>query len=102
MQILVASAWPGNVRQLRNLIERMVVTHTGELLHDYELPAELQAAKVSLNDSPCTLAEAVEGCERETIAAALAASDFHRDRTAKRLGISVRTLHYKMGRYGLH
>ncbi|MCC7333481.1 MAG: sigma-54-dependent Fis family transcriptional regulator [Pirellulaceae bacterium] len=102
MQVLSAAAWPGNVRQLRNLIERMVVTHTGEVLHDYELPSELRASRAILSDSPCTLAEAVEGCERETISAALAANDFHRDRTAKKLGISVRTLHYKMGRYGLH
>ena len=34
--------------------------------------------------------------------AALAASDFHREHTARRLGISLRTLHYKMNRYGLH
>ncbi|MEZ6080861.1 MAG: hypothetical protein R3C56_35885 [Pirellulaceae bacterium] len=57
----------------------MVVTHTGEVLHDYELPSELRASRAILSDSPCTLAEAVEGCERETISAALAANDFHRE-----------------------
>ncbi|MEQ9066722.1 MAG: helix-turn-helix domain-containing protein, partial [Gimesia chilikensis] len=33
---------------------------------------------------------------------ALAACDYHREKTAKLLGVSVRTLHYKMSRYGLH
>ncbi len=51
---------------------------------------------------PHSLADAVEHCEREAILAALAACDAHRDRTAQRLGISVRTLHYKMERYQLH
>lgn len=102
MQTLVAAAWPGNVRQLRNLVERMVVTHIGDVLHNHELPAELKALQGSPAELSGTLTEAVERCEREVISAALAACDFHRDRTAKRLGISVRTLHYKMSRYELH
>ncbi|KAA5546334.1 hypothetical protein FYK55_04080 [Roseiconus nitratireducens] len=51
---------------------------------------------------PDSLADAVAECERATITAALAQCNHHRERTAKRLGISVRTLHYKMGRYSLH
>ena len=102
MQTLVAAAWPGNVRQLRNLVERMVVTHLGDVLLNHELPAELNASRGSPAEMQGTLAEAVERCEREVISAALTACEFHRDRTAKRLGVSVRTLHYKMSRYGLH
>ncbi|HBN79742.1 MAG TPA: sigma-54-dependent Fis family transcriptional regulator, partial [Planctomycetaceae bacterium] len=49
-----------------------------------------------------TLAEVTEYAEKDAIQAALAASDFHREQTAKALGVSVRTLHYKMSRYGLH
>ncbi len=65
---------------------------------------EVQTWAVSPSNSavPHSLADAVEHCERETILAALAACNAHRDRTAQRLGISVRTLHYKMGRYQLH
>ncbi len=102
MQTLVAAAWPGNVRQLRNLVERMVVTHIGDVLYDHQLPEELKISRNGASELGGTLSEAVENCEREVIAAALAACDYHRDRTAKRLGVSVRTLHYKMGRYGLH
>ncbi|EMI16148.1 two component sigma54 specific Fis family transcriptional regulator [Rhodopirellula maiorica SM1] len=102
MQTLVSSNWPGNVRQLRNMMERIVVTHSGEVIHHDELPAELTRTPSPANKAIVPLAEAVEACERETIAIALNAYDLHRDKTAKALGISVRTLHYKMSRYNLH
>ncbi|GAA4457449.1 sigma-54 dependent transcriptional regulator [Novipirellula rosea] len=102
MHTMVAAHWPGNVRQLRNVMERIVVTHTGHVIHSEELPAELTRKEGTQRTLPRSLAEAVEGCERETIHLALQACDLHRERTAKALGVSVRTLHYKMGRYGLH
>lgn len=102
MVTLVHAHWPGNVRQLRNVMERLVVTHTEDQIQAAGLPAELTRHRRPVQDDERTLAEAVEQCEREAIGAALAASDYHRERTAKKLGVSVRTLHYKMGRYGLH
>jgi len=101
MQTMVAARWPGNVRQLRNVVERLVVTLTGDVLHDNELPPAL-TPRTDSKSPPTMLAQSVEECEREAITVALAACEFHREKTAKRLGISVRTLHYKMGRYGLH
>ena len=103
MQMLSAAHWPGNVRQLRNVMERLLVTLSDNTIHAADLPVELKpraATKSAAQMRP--LADAVEECERETIAAALEACEFHRERTAKQLSISVRTLHYKMGRYGLH
>lgn len=49
-----------------------------------------------------SLVEIAEAAEKVAIAQALSANEFHRERTAKALGISVRTLHYKMNRYNLH
>lgn len=102
MQILMHAPWPGNVRQLRNMIERLVVTLTGDHIQASDLPPELMPRTTSRTAIVRTLAEAVEDCERSAIATALEACDFHREKTAQRLGISIRTLHYKMGRYGLH
>ncbi len=102
MQTLVAAHWPGNVRQLRNVMERLVVTLTGHVIHEKDLPPELTPRAASKSATVRTLAEAVEECERNAVMIALEACEFHRERTAKRLGVSVRTLHYKMGRYGLH
>jgi two-component system NtrC family response regulator len=48
------------------------------------------------------LAAATQLAEREAIQMALVARNFHREQTAKALGISLRTLHYKMNRYGIH
>lgn len=102
MEVLLTARWPGNVRQLRNVVERMVVTCPDETIGREQLPADL-SSKASPTDKPIrSLTEAVEACEREVITAALAACGFHREQTAKRLGVSIRTLHYKMGRYGLH
>ncbi|APZ92578.1 sigma-54-dependent transcriptional regulator [Fuerstiella marisgermanici] len=102
MQILTAAPWPGNVRQLRNMMERLVVTLADEMIHASDLPAELHPHSASKPTLSCSLADAVEQCERDTIVAALEACEFHRERTAKQLGVSIRTLHYKMSRYGLH
>lgn len=104
MRALMAAYWPGNVRQLRNIIERLVVTVRDDIIRKSDLPVEIIA---SSNPTPLTpqqsmqLAEAVEETEKQLIKAALAACDFHREKTAKALGVSVRTLHYKMNRYGL-
>lgn len=99
MRALVAHGWPGNIRQLRNFVERLVVTVAGEIIHADDLPAETR-------ETPCgrerTLSDTVEQAEKEAILATLAACDYHRERTAKMLDISVRTLHYKMNRYGIH
>jgi two-component system NtrC family response regulator len=102
MYALSGANWPGNVRQLRNVIERLVVTVTGDVITVADLPTDLFAGPTSKSASTQTLAELTEAAEKEGIRAALAACDFHREQTAKALGISVRTLHYKMNRYGLH
>jgi two-component system NtrC family response regulator len=98
MRILCEHPWPGNVRQLRNLMERLVVTVENPTIHTEDLPREFLAAP---RREVTTLEEAVEEAERQAILAALADCQQHRERTAQRLGISVRTLHYKMNRYGL-
>ncbi len=102
LHVLTAASWPGNVRQLRNVIERLVVTVTFGQIKASDLPCELQPASGSGTPSIRTLADAAELAEKDAILAALAVADNHRERTAELLGISVRTLHYKMNRYGLH
>ncbi|MBB3210082.1 two-component system NtrC family response regulator [Rhodopirellula rubra] len=102
MKTMTSAPWPGNVRQLRNVIERMVITSAGDVIQENELPSELSKPTGPGHTVVSTLAEAVEACERQTIAAALESCGMHREKTAKTLGVSVRTLHYKMGRFGLH
>ena len=102
MRIFVTARWPGNVRQLRNVIERLVVTLPADLIEAPDLPVELSPTPASDSAHVKTLTEVTEDAEKEAITTALAACDYHREKTAKLLGVSVRTLHYKMSRYGLH
>ncbi|OYP30422.1 sigma-54-dependent transcriptional regulator [Rhodopirellula sp. MGV] len=102
MKTLCASNWPGNVRQLRNVVERLVVTIPGNEITENDLPLELKRTAESKSSGAQTLAEVTEAAEREAIQEALLLNDFHREHTAKTLGVSIRTLHYKMNRYGLH
>lgn len=102
MGILSGAHWPGNVRQLRNVMERLVVTTVGEVIREGDLPKDISPSTKGAARKLMTLAEATEQAERQAIEAALLAGDFHREQTAKQLGISVRSLHYKMSRYGLH
>jgi DNA-binding NtrC family response regulator len=99
MRTLVDHSWPGNVRQLRNVVERLVVTVDHDVIHADKLPREIQTSPQRPGSS---LAAAVEEAEKEAILSALAECDYHRERTARLLDVSVRTLHYKMNRYGLH
>jgi two-component system NtrC family response regulator len=115
MRALCNYSWPGNVRQLKNCMERLVVTVEGPTIHLEDLPAEMQAPRQrpafdtwpgNLNSdqpqaSAMTLDAAVAEVEKSTILAALEQCNHHRERTAQLLGISVRTLHYKMNRYNL-
>ena len=84
------------------MIERLVVTLPGEIIHATDLPVELNPELSSSSVPVKTLVEATEVAEKAAITAALASCDYHREKTAKLLGVSVRTLHYKMSRYGLH
>jgi two-component system response regulator AtoC len=98
MAILCDYSWPGNVRQLRNCMERLVVTVEDRTIHAEDLPVEM---RMPANAAVMNLERAVEQAEKTAILAALAHCNQHRERTAKLLEISVRTLHYKMNRYGL-
>jgi two-component system NtrC family response regulator len=98
MRVLCDYPWPGNVRQLRNCLERLVVTVEGTVIHVEDLPAEMRTAPVP---GLTTLDEAVRAAERTAILAALSECNQHRERAARLLDISVRTLHYKMNRLGL-
>jgi DNA-binding NtrC family response regulator len=102
MQQLSMAPWPGNVRQLRNLVERVVVTISDTVIEADQLPKDLSPRSERANLLPQSLAEAAEAAEKLAIQNALLISDCHRETTARTLGISVRTLHYKMSRYGLH
>jgi DNA-binding NtrC family response regulator len=103
IQRLRAYRWPGNVRQLENVLERLLVLASSDLITEEDLPAELQQSTVS---SPLwfDLPEegiSLESIERELIAGALERCGGNQTHAAKYLDISRRTLIYRMEKHGL-
>ena len=103
MQHLSAYEWPGNVRELQNVLERAVLLAPGQEIGAGDLRDLLGAAAAAAPgpEGDPTLAAAVAAAEREAIAAALAATGGNKTRAAERLGVSVRTLWYKLQHLGL-
>jgi two-component system response regulator HydG len=104
---LFAFDWPGNVRQLRNAIESMVVIDTDETLDVDDLPMELEATSGSdLDPSPGNealplIGQPLSEIERWAIEQTLQLTGGNREETARILGIGARTLYRKIKEYGL-
>ena len=92
--------YPGNVRELENLIERAVVLTRDEVIGAGDLPLSLTEGEKETGDG-ASLTAAVEGLERRLIRDALARADGVQTRAAELLGISERVLRYKLKKYGL-
>src|SRR5712671_1948598 len=105
LQWLGEQLWPGNVRSLEHAIERAAVLSDKEILEPGDFRKEPLTAPRSPGEERGTgggtLRDAVEAAEREAIAAVLGAAGGNRREAAKRLGVSLRTLFYKMDRYGI-
>jgi DNA-binding NtrC family response regulator len=93
LEALEGYAWPGNVRELQNVLERAVILSTGRI--DVEELALERAERRS--GEPGLL----RSLEREAIVRVLAEVDGNRRAAAERLGISLRTLQYRIKEYGL-
>lgn len=101
MRLLRLYGWPGNIRQLRNLMERLVVTVKDPMIQPEHLPEEIQASKEDARTMVVTLGTSLDQLEREIIQRTLIEITNHREKAAKLLGISPRTLQYKIKEYGI-
>ncbi|MFO0713850.1 MAG: sigma-54 dependent transcriptional regulator [Sandaracinus sp.] len=95
---ILAHAWPGNVRELENAIERAVVMCRGERIEPDDLPGDLGGGEPTLGIRipGSTMAE----IEKHAILQTLEACGGSTKRTAEVLGISVRTIQYRLAQYG--
>ena len=94
MEILLHYTWPGNIRELKNVLNKAVVFAEGLELTPADLPANLQGASVS---EP---GYSLERLEEQTILRALEQTGGHQQKAADILGISRRTLIRKLKQYG--
>jgi len=90
--------WPGNVRELRNAMERAALLSRGELILPEHLPSRVRAAAELPPLPEAGEAKRLEEIEHQAILQALRTHEFNRTETAKALGISRRSLIYKLQR----
>jgi DNA-binding NtrC family response regulator len=101
LKILSSYWWPGNIRELQNLIERLVAVSDKEWIIEEDLPLEYHFAR--LDSAPpkpgeTLFQEACDTFERNFILRALEKSDWNVTATAKYLGLPLSTLKFKMQR----
>lgn len=108
LHCLLTHSWPGNVRELRNAIERAVMTCTSDMISTAHLPefAQKMSSQEAINEDreavQLTLGSTIEDAERQLILRTLKHHHNNKTRAAEILGVSLKTLHNKLHRYGMH
>jgi len=101
MEICQRFPWPGNVRQLRNAVERLVITLRGATIEVADLPDFLRGHDQSSTTFTVRPGMPLVELEKLLIRQTLTHVTSNREEAAKVLGISRRTLQYKLKQYGL-
>jgi PAS domain S-box-containing protein len=101
MDALLSYDWPGNIRELQNVLERSLILTSG---HELRLAESLGKAELSLRGAGGRLKQDLKGVERTRILEALQASSWRikgKDNAASRLGLKPSTLRSRMNRLGI-
>ncbi len=101
MESLIHYGWPGNIRELRNTIERMVLLTRSDVIEPGDLPEQVVESESRQTEIILRLDQSLEGIEKKVIRSVLSQITRNRTQAARILGISLRSLHYKIKRYGL-
>ncbi|VGO22879.1 sigma-54-dependent transcriptional regulator [Pontiella sulfatireligans] len=100
-EMLSAYKWPGNIRELRNLVERMVVLARGSVLDVKDIPVQVREQASGGGEVNINADLTVDEMEKRMVIQALEKTGGNRTKAAERLGISRRTLHRKLNQYGI-
>ena len=105
LELLVSYDWPGNIRELENVIERAMILSKGPQITPIDFPDFLRKQKINntgLNKGAVSsLKDALCAPEKELIVKTLEAASGNRNEAAKLLGINRTTLYKKMHKFGL-
>ena len=98
---LLTYDWPGNVREMRNAMERAAILSTGDLVLPADLPPALQEVKPQARRGGGVLVGDMKAIQRQAIMEALEKTGGNKSHAAELLGISRRNLIYKLRAYGM-
>jgi two-component system response regulator HydG len=101
LRLLSRQPWKGNIRELRNTIERMVILSPGPILEEEDVPPDYRAVEGEPSGMGTLVGHSLDEVEREHIRQTLEATGHNRKEAAERLKIGERTLYRKIERYGL-
>jgi len=104
LQVCLQYPWPGNIRELENVIERAVILSPGEFIVPESLPANIRESNPTTSTEAVkhlTLEELMAQAEKQVILETLEAFSWNRQLSARTLGISRTTLFNKMRRFQL-
>ena len=107
MDLLIQHDWPGNVRELMNAVERAVVLSRSDYLAEKDFPVigsrKIDNVEAASNTANINISgdQPLEEVEKATILRTLEAADGNKSETARRLGITRKTLHKKLKAYGV-
>jgi DNA-binding NtrC family response regulator len=100
--ILMRHDWPGNIRQMMNVVQSMVVIAEGDKIEPRHLPAEVRdAGGGEVSQLSDTGGMSLDQIEKKAIRDALRVTAGNREQAAQMLGIGERTLYRKLKEYGL-
>ncbi|MGB7925783.1 MAG: sigma-54 dependent transcriptional regulator [Pyrinomonadaceae bacterium] len=103
-RLMMDYSWPGNVRQLESAIERAILLCEGDLITVEDLPLEVrQEARPAAQGAFKLPAEGIsfEDVERDLIMQAMEQTDYNITKSAKLLGLTFRTLQYRLEKFGI-
>lgn len=105
LKALMEYDWPGNIRELENVLERAMILCEDDIIHikDLALPQRIIAANISNGNGEGKIGSAItiEELEKEHIAGVLANTKWNKSLASKILGISLKTLYTKIQQYNL-
>ena len=103
LEALVQYDWPGNIRELKNIVERMIVLSSGDTLTIDQVPEDLRAGRTPGTGAGSALENIsrITDAEKELIQKALQETRGNKSTAAEKLGISRRTLYRKLEEYKL-
>lgn len=93
--------WPGNIRELRNVCERLVILRAGQQVDVTNLPLEIQCGAVAMKQSETTANGSLKEMEVQLISDALHRTRGNRTHAARLLGITRDTLNYRLKKHAL-